>query len=193
VERGARNVSLSTIDKLAQALQVSTATLLGQATADPSTHPVQVLLVEANQGEAASVVGVLRKAGVVSGVHVVRDGAEALEYLFGTGRYSERSAERGPVLVLLDLALHKMSGIEVIRRIKGHARTRDTHVIVLASAQLEGSVAEASRLGAAGHLAKPFAFKNFSDLIPKLQMGWALVQSPATTLPPGPAAGTQRD
>ncbi|MBI5387453.1 MAG: response regulator [Verrucomicrobia bacterium] len=196
VERGVRNVSLSTIDKLARALEVSAATLLSGSsdTARMSGGPypemletcvgtdcvgrgrVDILLVEDNHSDVGLTLRAFKKAGVTNPVHVVRDGAEALEFLFCSERYSSLEMQDRPRLVLLDLNLPKVSGLEVLRRIKADARTRNIPVVVLTASRRDESFAEARRLGAAAYIIKPVDFWNLSEVTPKLRLHWALVQ-----------------
>jgi CheY-like chemotaxis protein len=123
-------VSLSTIDKLAQALRVSTSALLGHAGAELPGQPLELLLVDSRQ-DAERALADLKRAGVVNRIHVVHDAAQALEFLFCTGRYAHRSADPLPGLVLLDLSGRRESGLDVLRRIKADERTRDIRIVVL--------------------------------------------------------------
>ena len=185
VERGARNVSLSTIDKLARALDVSTASLLAgphpasssaaQAGAAASAA-VDILLVEDNRRDVEMTLRAFQKAEITNPVHTVFDGGEALEFLWSTGRYAGRKNEPPPRLVLLDLHLPKISGMEVLRRIKARASTRSIHVVVLSVSGSDETVVQALRAGAAAYIVKPVDFQNFSEVIPKLRFRWTLVQ-----------------
>jgi two-component system, response regulator len=193
VERGARNVSLSTIDKLARALKVSTATLLsapGEMCVQPGDarrdlvagYCVDILMVEDRQRDVELTLQAFKRAEISNSVHVVRDGAEALDFLFCTGRYASRRMEFPPELVLLDLQLPKVGGMEVLRRIKDDRRTRNIHVVVLTASRSDQVIEEAMRLDAAAFIIKPVDFQNFSEVTSRLNFRWALLEpiAPAT-------------
>src|SRR5438094_2658470 len=155
IERGTRNVTLKSIDKLARALGVSTAALLhppekpelqrGGPRAEATGRFVDILLVEDDQADVELTLHAFKKANITNPVHVVNDGAEALEFLFCRGRYAERKMENRPQLVLLDLNLPKISGLEVLRRIKSDGRTRTIPVIVLTISQRDREIRECHR------------------------------------------------
>jgi CheY-like chemotaxis protein/DNA-binding Xre family transcriptional regulator len=137
IERGKRNVTLGTLANLAKTLQISVGYLFAYATARPkstlrvgaATAPTEVqniLLVDHNVADAAMTARALKRAKL----RIVRDGEAGLDYLFGTGRYAKRKPMR-PQLILLDLHLPQMSGLEFLQRIKGDERTRDIPVVVL--------------------------------------------------------------
>ena len=186
IERGARNVTLKSIDRLAKALGVSTATLLHPPDKpalqpdDPRRVPtgkfMDILLVEDDQADVELTLHAFKKANISNPVHVVNDGAEALEFLFCRGRYAARKMENRPQLVLLDLNLPKVTGLEVLRRIKSDARTRTIPVIVLTISQRDRDIRECQRLGAETYIIKPVDFVNFSKVIPQLTLRWALLE-----------------
>jgi CheY-like chemotaxis protein/DNA-binding XRE family transcriptional regulator len=189
VERGARNVSLSTIDRLAKALKISTATLLSRfgdaegagserASDSAKGRSIDILIVEDRRRDVELTLRAFRRAEIANSVFVVNDGAAALDFLLGTGAYSNRSVKDRPLLVLLDLKLPKISGMEVLRKIKADPRIRPIHVIVLTSSQKDSYITEALRLGAAAYIVKPVDFQNFSQVTPKLKFQWALMQPP---------------
>jgi CheY-like chemotaxis protein/DNA-binding XRE family transcriptional regulator len=187
VERGARNVSLSTIDKLARALKVSTASLLsepeekeiGPAKAKKgmlARRCVDILLVEDRSRDAELTLRAFRDAGITNSIHIVRDGVEALDFVFCTGRYSHRTLDDEPRVILLDLQLPKIGGMEVLRRITANKTTRNIPVVVLTVSSSDESISQALRLGASAYLVKPVNFHSFSDVIPKLNFRWALLE-----------------
>lgn len=191
IERGARNISLKSIQKLAHALEVSAATLFARPPDSPllagpeDTSPrlVDVLFVEDEPGDVEMTVHALNRANFANRIHIVRDGAEALDYLFCTGTFSERRPGEGPDVVLLDLNLPRISGMEVLRRIKGDTRTRSIPVIVLTVSKSDREIEVAQRLGADGYLVKPVDFHSLSEITPRLSLQWALLKPGPTPSP----------
>lgn len=184
IERGARNVSLKSIEKLATALEVPLSTLFAypepQSTDEsPSDLPegmVDILFVEDDPNDADLALAALRQANVSNRIHLVRDGAEALDFLFCTGRYAAREPRNGPQMVLLDLNLPKVSGLEVLRRIKSDPRTRSIHVVVLTASKFDRDLEASQRLGADCYIVKPLDFQNLSEVTPGLSLKWALLK-----------------
>ncbi|MDB6170885.1 MAG: hypothetical protein JWL59_196 [Chthoniobacteraceae bacterium] len=187
VERGARNVSLGSIDKLATALEISISTLFVYAADVPAPLPrerttaelMEVLLVEDNPDDVELTLHAFRRARFANRIHVVRDGAEALEFLFQSGPHAERAALNRIGLVLLDLRLPKVSGIEVLRRIKTDERTQEIPVVILTVSDHDRDIAECRELGVDAYIVKPVGFRNFSEVTPRLSMHWALVNRPS--------------
>jgi CheY-like chemotaxis protein/DNA-binding XRE family transcriptional regulator len=187
IEGGARNVTLKSIYKLARALEVSTAALLahtdetpgetGKDTKELSTgHCVDILIVEDNREDIELAVQAFQEAKITNPIHVVHDGAEALDYLFCTGRYAHRKSEDRPHLVLLDLHLPKVSGMEVLRRIKADERMRSIPVVVLTGSRDSQELAECRRLGAETYIVKPVDLPQFCGVTPGLSLYWTLFQ-----------------
>jgi two-component system response regulator len=110
-------------------------------------------------------------------IHSVRDGAAALEFLFCQGAYAHRHPEHLPQLILLDLGLPKVSGLEVLRQIKSHPATKNISVVVLTVSMEDRDVEASRRLGADAYIVKPVDFRNLSAVTPSLQMQWALLKS----------------
>lgn len=134
---------------------------------------VEILLVEDNAEDAEMTLRALRKHNLANKVHWVKDGAEALEYLFRSGPYAER-ASRQPRLVLLDIKMPKVDGIEVLRRLKGHADTRTIPVVVMTSSNEERDVIESYRLGVNSYIVKPVQFEAFLDTVAKIGLYWVI-------------------
>jgi CheY-like chemotaxis protein len=181
VERGARNLSLASIEKLAQGLDVSIPALFLHAGGEgPSPSPgastVEILFVEDNPNDINLTLQAFEKAKLTNHVQVVRDGAEALEFLFCTGRYAHRKIEDRPRVVLLDLSLPKVNGLEVLRQIKSNERTSAIPVVVLTGSQRQQDLAESLQLGAEDYIVKPVDFNRFASVVPQLNLGWALTQ-----------------
>ena len=132
--------------------------------AKPPPERVQILLVEDNVGEAESTLRVLRESHAAHQVHWVKDGEEALDFLFCSGRYAGRDPGAPPAIVLLDIKMPKIDGIEVLRRVKG-SQLRAIPVVVMTSSAEERDVLESYRLGADGYVAKPVALDGFLDAV----------------------------
>lgn len=188
VERGARNLSLSTMDKLAQALEFPLSKLLLEADkargvveeGHGTEHSqVDILLVEDNARDAELTLNALQQARLSNSIHLARDGVEALEYLFCTGKYKDRRRQARPRLVLLDLKLPRLDGLEVLEHIKTDPRTRDIPIVVLTVSRAQADIAEARRLGAAAYILKPVDFQRLSEVTPGLDLSWRLLRLPS--------------
>ena len=185
VERGSRNVSLKSIEKLAEALGISVVTLFADVNSHAASEPLragelaEILLVEDNDSDSLLVTQVLRKANLANRLFVVRDGVEALDFLFCNGNFAYRRIQDQPQVVLLDLNLPKISGLEVLRRIKADARTRSIPVVVLTSSKQDMDIATCKRLGAETYIVKPVDFQNFSAVTLQLSLQWALLKPAA--------------
>jgi len=125
---------------------------------------VEILLVEDDPEDAETTLGELRKRNLANHVHWVKDGAEALDYLFCSGAYAGRSPRHPPKLVLLDIKMPKVDGIEVLRRVKG-SELRAIPVVVMTSSSEERDVLESYRLGVDRYLVKPVRFEAFLDTV----------------------------
>jgi CheY-like chemotaxis protein len=182
VERGARNPSLESVEKLAHALELSVSMLFQRATEGHGTKQlVEILLVEDNLRDVQLTRRAFEKMRVTNPLCVVRDGAEALDFVFGTGPYVDRAEIERPQLILLDLNLPKKSGLEVLREIKANETTRDIPVIVLTASNRDRDIAECRRLGAVTYMVKPVGIQNFSEVTARLNLAWTLVKPKADT------------
>jgi DNA-binding response OmpR family regulator len=117
----------------------------------------------------------LQKQSLANKVFVVKDGAEALEFMFATGAFAARKIENRPKVVLLDLKLPKVDGIEVLRRIKADDRTKHTPVVMLTSSQEERDVIDTYNLGVNSYIVKPVDFSNFVHAVSELGVYWGLL------------------
>jgi CheY-like chemotaxis protein len=135
---------------------------------------VEILLVEDNPNDVELTLYALKKHRVAERVDVVRDGVEALEYLFCKGSYAHRQADDLPQLILLDLKLPKMDGLEVLRQIKANTRTRSIPVIALTSSREDTDVRESYRLGVNSYIVKPIDFDSFTEAVRRLGTYWLL-------------------
>lgn len=176
LERGARNPSIASIEKLAQALKLSVSALFERTGDGTSSEFVEILLVEDDPNDVELTKLAFEKARITNPLHVVGDGAEALDFLFGTGAYQHRNYAALPQIVLLDLKLPKKSGLEVLRRIKADKLTKDIAVIVLTVSKRDRDIAECRRLGVETYLIKPVGFQNFSEVTSTLDLAWTLVK-----------------
>jgi len=140
-------------------------------------EPIEILLVEDCPEDEELTLNSLRKNKLVNAIHVVRDGAEALEFFSRSGRYARR--DRGdPKLVLLDLRLPKLSGLEVLRNLKSDPATRDIPVVVLTASRDTRDFDEVRSLGVNCFLAKPVVFDQFAEVVRQLGMRWLLLREP---------------
>jgi CheY-like chemotaxis protein/DNA-binding XRE family transcriptional regulator len=187
IERGARNLSLETIYKLAGALGVSIEALFRHNEIQNQVEQfigndfnlVDVLLVEDDPRDVELALSGFKSAGFSNRVLVVHDGASALDFIFCRRLYAHRRPEQNPRLILLDLNLPKMDGLEVLRRIKADAATRHLQVVLLTGSRRDDSIREAMALGASAYIVKPLDFQNLIQITPKLSLQWALLGSNA--------------
>jgi two-component system response regulator len=135
---------------------------------------VEILLVEDNAEDAELTLRALRKRNLANHMHWVRDGEEALDYLFCRGQYAGRDATRPPKLVLLDIKMPKVDGIEVLRRLKADSVLKSIPVVVMTSSNEERDVLESYRLGANSYIVKPVAFDSFLETVAKVDLYWML-------------------
>lgn len=139
---------------------------------------VEILLVEDNPNDVELTLHAFKKYNLANHIHVVRDGAEALEFVFGTGTYAGRNVENSPRIILLDLKLPKVDGLEVLQRIKGDPRTRSVPVVVLTSSREERDIVESYQLGVNSYIVKPVDFDQFTEAVRQLGLYWLLLNQP---------------
>jgi CheY-like chemotaxis protein len=137
-----------------------------------------ILLIEDNESDELLTVRALEKAQVANEIVVVRDGEEALAYLFGTGAYAGRDTSQLPNVALLDLNLPKIGGLDVLRRLRADDRTRHLPVVVLTSSGEERDVVQSYQLGANAYVRKPVDFNEFAQATRALGLFWLLVNEP---------------
>ena len=148
-----------------------------------TNHLVEILLVEDNPNDAELSLYALRKHHIANQIHLARDGIEAIDYLFATGDFAGRNVEETPKVVLLDLKLPKMDGLEVLKRIKSDGRTRQIPVVVLTSSREERDIVESYNLGVNSYIVKPIDFEQFSESVRQLGLYWILLnESPVSKL-----------
>ena len=134
--------------------------------------PVEIVLVEDNADDAELTLRALKKHNLANSVHIIHDGAAALEYLLPDGTGGDRSSPR---LILLDLKLPKVSGLEVLQRLKGDDRTKAIPVVVLTSSQEEQDLIESYRLGTNSYIVKPVDFDDFTRAVAEIGLYWMLL------------------
>jgi two-component system response regulator len=138
-------------------------------------NPVEILLVEDNPADVELTLRALKKHNLANQVKVVSDGAQALDYLFGSGAYAGQKQPPPPKVVFLDLKLPKVDGREVLRRMKADAKTRIIPVVVLTSSQEERDIAESYKLGVNSYVVKPLDFNKFVEAVSELGLYWVLL------------------
>jgi two-component system response regulator len=141
-----------------------------------------ILLVEDNPDDEALTLRALKRSKIANQVVVARDGEEALDYLFGTGPYAGRDPKDAPTVVLLDLKLPKIDGLEVLRRIRANENTKFTPVIILTSSKEEGDRLQGYALGVNSYVVKPVDFNQFSEAINYLGLYWLVLNEPPPTV-----------
>ncbi len=134
-----------------------------------------ILLVEDNPDDVELTMRALKKNNIQNEVVVARDGAEALEYLFGEGKYTGRNTGVMPQIVLLDLKLPKVSGLEVLQRLRGDDRTRLLPIVILTSSKEEIDLVEGYSRGANSYIRKPVDFNQFTEAVRQLGLYWLLL------------------
>ncbi len=187
VERGARNLSLANIEKLACALELSLPALFARAIPPGAgnhfdEHLVDILLVEDEADDVELTLSAFESAKLTNRVHVVRDGGQALDFLFCRGKYAGRKMEERPQIILLDLKLPDISGLDVLRMVKNDKRTQMIPVAVLTGSEREQDIIESRRLGAESYILKPVNFQRLAEATPALKLSWALLHGHPTVV-----------
>ena len=139
---------------------------------------MSILLVEDNPDDEILMLRELKKQNVANKIDVARDGVEALDYLFCTGSYADRDPNAAPTLVMLDLKLPKVDGLEVLRRIRADERTKVLPVVVMTSSDEERDIAESYSRGANSYVRKPVNFDQFKEAVRQLHLYWLLLNEP---------------
>ena len=186
VERGARNLSLESIDKLARALGISLPILFSPDDIPGGTNHrpphasameyIDILLVENNPDDVDATLEAFAAARLANSVRVTADGAEALDLFFGRGAFADNVKDSHNQIVLLNLDLPKVSGLEVLRQLKADKRTLNIPVIVLTTSDKHKDIAECRRLGAAAFITKPVSFHGLTRITSAINLVWALVK-----------------
>jgi two-component system response regulator len=143
-----------------------------------TSDPVEILLVEDNPNDVTLALHALRKHKLANNIHVIRDGAEALEYIFCSDRYAGRDIASGPKVILLDLKLPLVDGLEVLRRTKADPRTQHYPIVIMTSSREERDIVESYQLGVNSYIVKPVDFEQFIEAMGTLGMYWLLLNQP---------------
>jgi two-component system response regulator len=141
-------------------------------------HAVEILLVEDDPQDLELALRALKKANVSNRIVVARDGAEALDFIFCEGAHAGRRIEDRPRVILLDLKLPKVDGLEVLQRVRNDPRTRTIPIVVLTSSKEQRDVVESYRLGVNSYVVKPLSFAEFANAVQKLGQYWLLLNEP---------------
>lgn len=144
-------------------------------------NETEILLVEDNPDDLEMTLHAFRKAKVANRIHVARDGAEALEFIFCEGAYAGRSMDSGPTFILLDLKLPKVDGLEVLQRLKSDARTRKIPVVMLTSSKEQSDLMRSYDLGVNSYIVKPVNFDQFVRAVHDLGLYWMVLNQPPSS------------
>ena len=145
-------------------------------------HKVEILLVEDNVQDIELALHALRREKLANNIEVARDGEEALDFLFCRGKYSDRRMEEQPRLVLLDLKLPKVDGLEVLRQVKGDPRTKAVPIVIMTSSQEERDLVAGYKLGVNAYIQKPVDFDEFRQMVNQIGLFWMVVnQAPPSS------------
>lgn len=141
-------------------------------------NEVEILLVEDNPTDAELCIRALKKHNLANKLVWVKDGEEALDFIFAGGKYADRKMENKPKVMLLDLKLPKVDGMEVLRRVKSDERTRIIPVVVLTSSKEDRDITESYKLGVNSYISKPVGWEEFVRVITELGLYWLLLNKP---------------
>lgn len=141
-------------------------------------NEVEILLVEDNLSDAELITRALRKVNLANHLIHVKDGEEAIEFIFAQGKYAEREVKNIPRVILLDIKMPKVDGIEVLRRIKSNEATRSIPVVIMTSSKEEQDIVRSYELGVNSFVVKPVDFNSFSKAVSELGLYWVLINQP---------------
>ncbi len=143
---------------------------------------VEILLVEDNAADAELTIRALNKVKVANNILHLKDGAEALEYLFGNGAYVDRDITKQPKVILLDIKMPKVDGIEVLRQLKTNKQTKLIPVVIMTSSSEEQDIISSYQLGVNSYVVKPVGFEDFAKAVSELGLYWMLLNKPVSNL-----------
>jgi two-component system response regulator len=136
---------------------------------------LEILYIEDNPSDIELTLRALKKHNVANSVQIIKDGEEALEYIFATGRYANRDKMEKPKVILLDLKLPKVGGLEILKRLKAEEQTKTIPVVVLTSSREEKDMIESYNYGVNSYVVKPINFDSFSEAVSALGLYWLLI------------------
>jgi len=142
------------------------------------SNAVELLIVEDNPHDLELTLRALRNTNLSNRIHVARDGAEAIEFIFCEGKYAGREISEGPKVIMLDLKLPKVDGLEVLKRVKSDSRTKLIPVVMLTSSKEQSDVVESYKLGVNSYIVKPVDFEGFTNAVRNLGFYWLLSNQP---------------
>jgi two-component system response regulator len=143
-----------------------------------TSRQIEILLVEDNQDDMELALHALRKENLANNIQVARDGEEALEFMFCNGAHADRSFDNPPRLILLDLKLPKIDGLEVLKKLKEDPRTRAIPVVILTSSKEERDLVQGYGLGANSYIQKPVDFEQFRETVKNVGLYWLVINQP---------------
>jgi len=143
-----------------------------------SIHNIEILLVEDNPDDAVLTVRALKKHNLANNLVHLTDGQEALDFIFGKDKFSEREIEDQPKIIMLDLKMPKIDGLQVLRAIREDERTKSIPVVIMTSSKEDKDIEECYKLGVNSYLVKPVAFDDFSKAVVELGFYWLLLNQP---------------
>jgi CheY-like chemotaxis protein len=143
-----------------------------------SFNEVEILLVEDNAGDAELIIRALRKVNLANHLIHVKDGEEALEFIFATGAFTGREKKNMPKVILLDIKMPKVDGIEVLRQIKANSETKRIPVVIMTSSKEEQDIIRSYELGVNSFVVKPVEFNDFAKAVSELGLYWVLINQP---------------
>ena len=145
---------------------------------DKKFNEVEILLVEDNMSDAELIIRALRKVNLSNNLVHVKDGAEALDFIFAKGEFSEREPKKVPKVILLDIKMPRVDGIEVLRQVKGNEDTKLIPIVIMTSSKEEQDIIISYKLGVNSFVVKPVEFHDFAKAVSELGLYWVLVNQP---------------
>jgi two-component system response regulator len=142
---------------------------------------VEVLLVEDNIHDAEMTIRTLKKVNLANNLVHVKDGEEALEFIYARGRFADRQSSNLPKVILLDIKMPKVDGIEVLKQLKGHEASKTIPVVIMTSSKEEQDIINSYKLGVNSYVVKPVDFEGFARAVSQLGMYWLLTNQPPMT------------
>ena len=149
---------------------------------DKKFNEVEILLVEDNMSDAELITRALRKVNLSNHLVHVKDGAEALDFIFAKGEYAEREAKNIPKVILLDIKMPRVDGIEVLRQVKANEDTKLIPIVIMTSSKEEQDIIVSYKLGVNSFVVKPVEFQDFAKAVSELGLYWVLVNQPPVTI-----------